>query len=281
MLKYRIISFPLLLALVFFIFFNKDIGAMLFMIVAPILVGLTVYECGLLFNLMGIQNFPSIAGLASAITVMSVLLTKTDMVIRIPILAICMIVGMIPLIMIWTFVLLHNGKIFKRMVGTFGLYASLGMSYLLLCICYKFNNNNVNLLFYLLLTAKAMDTGGYIFGLGCKTLFGNTHKIAPALSPNKSWEGFFGGLLLSVVVSMAFYCVKSFWPWYCFLLAGIFIGLASFFGDLTESGIKRMSGVKDSGSWIPGMGGIFDVFDSFIYIGPCCAVVYALTSCLN
>ena len=52
-----------------------------------------------------------------------------------------------------------------------------------------------------------------------------------------------------------------------YIILAVILGICSFFGDITESGLKRVCGVKDSGNWIPGMGGAFDVLDSFIYVG--------------
>jgi phosphatidate cytidylyltransferase len=117
---------------------------------------------------------------------------------------------------------------------------------------------------------KATDTGGYIVGTLTAKLPGGNHKIAPNISPKKSWEGLAGGMILSLAVAWAFYyfgrntCpVPLAWA----MFAGVVLSLGSFFGDLTESAIKRLCGVKDSGSFVPGMGGAFDVLDSFIYNG--------------
>ena len=105
------------------------------------------------------------------------------------------------------------------------------------------------------------------------------HKICPSISPKKSWEGTVGGLLFSVGVSLIFWKIyaeapfcrmpfqnlgTSIW-WY--ITAGVVLGIGSLAGDLTESALKRSAGVKDSGVIIPGMGGVFDVLDSFIYNG--------------
>ena len=77
-------------------------------------------------------------------------------------------------------------------------------------------------------------------------------------------------MILSLAVAWAFYyfgrntCpVPLAWA----MFAGVVLSLGSFFGDLTESAIKRLCGVKDSGSFVPGMGGAFDVLDSFLYNG--------------
>ena len=129
-------------------------------------------------------------------------------------------------------------------------------------------------LFFVMMVTKAMDTGGYICGmLSGKFLPGGNHKIVPSISPKKSWEGTVGGVVFSVGASLLFYWlfqaerygIRASVGWY--VAAGIVLALGSFAGDLTESALKRTCGVKDSGNWIPGMGGAFDVLDSFLYNG--------------
>ena len=112
-----------------------------------------------------------------------------------------------------------------------------------------------------------MDTGGYIFGmLTGKYLPGGNHKIAPAISPKKSWEGFAGGVLLTVVTACCFHWWGGLKLNWC-IVTGVVLAVGSFFGDLTESALKRRCGIKDSGNYIPGMGGALDILDSFIYNG--------------
>jgi phosphatidate cytidylyltransferase len=122
-------------------------------------------------------------------------------------------------------------------------------------------------LIFLCLVTKATDTGGYIVGTLTSKLPGGNHKIAPKVSPKKSYEGLLGGLILSVAVSLLFYrfAPETGRNWY--ILAAVVLSFGSFFGDLTESAVKRLCDIKDSGSFVPGMGGAFDVLDSFIYNG--------------
>ena len=149
--------------------------------------------------------------------------------------------------------------------GTFWRYAYIG---------------NVNFLFLVLVT-KSMDTGGYIFGLlSNKFLPGGNHKIVPSISPKKSWEGFFGGIAFSVGVALLLWkCGMQ--PFtmgvWMTVISGVVLALGSFAGDLTESALKRAAGIKDSGSIIPGMGGVFDVLDSFIFNGMLFSVLWYLS----
>jgi phosphatidate cytidylyltransferase len=92
------------------------------------------------------------------------------------------------------------------------------------------------------------------------------HKLSPRISPNKSWEGVFGGLVLSITAS----CLLTIKPlgvsWYLAILLGILIGVAAVLGDLAESLIKRQTDVKDSGQFMPGHGGLLDRVDSVLFV---------------
>ena len=108
----------------------------------------------------------------------------------------------------------------------------------------------------------AFDTGAYLAG---KT-FGKNY-IAPKLSPKKSWEGFIGGYILSFI-SLLTYCffatqnISFLWLFFVVALISIF----STAGDLFESFIKRQAGVKDSGKFLPGHGGLLDRVDSILFV---------------
>lgn len=105
------------------------------------------------------------------------------------------------------------------------------------------------------------DATAYIFG----SQFGK-HKMAPRISPNKSWEGFVGGLLGSCLTWIALYALKV-----CeislplALIGGLVCGVSGVIGDLFESRLKRAVGVKDSGNLIPGHGGLLDRSDSMLF----------------
>lgn len=113
------------------------------------------------------------------------------------------------------------------------------------------------------------DSGAYIVG----SLIGK-HKMSPKISPKKSWEGFFGGVVITILGS-----------WLLFRFCGEFFTMQSYgvgvwmilavstcvfgtIGDLIESKIKRKYGFKDSGNWIPGHGGLLDRIDSFLIAYP-------------
>ena len=125
------------------------------------------------------------------------------------------------------------------------------------------------LLFTVLFTVFADDTGAFMVG----RLIGR-HKLAPSISPGKSWEGFLGGTVLAVAVS--FFClydqgVLKIWE---SLVFGLAVAISSTLGDLFESAVKRDLGVKDSGRLLGAHGGVLDRVDSLLWAGP--AAFYAL-----
>lgn len=127
------------------------------------------------------------------------------------------------------------------------------------------------LLFVMLLVWGA-DSGAYMFG----RLFGR-RKLAPKVSPGKTWEGFIGGLCCSAVIAWGFsrlapLTVSS----ETLIICAVIATLASVLGDLTESMFKREAGIKDSGQLIPGHGGILDRIDSLTAAVPVFACLLLL-----
>lgn len=119
-----------------------------------------------------------------------------------------------------------------------------------------------NLLLLLLVCIWANDTGAYIVG----SKFGR-HRLFPSLSPKKSWEGFFGGMLFSVIASSVIMALEGIDELPMAILLGVIITIFATWGDLFESMLKRNAGVKDSGSLIPGHGGVLDRIDSLLFVG--------------
>lgn len=119
----------------------------------------------------------------------------------------------------------------------------------------------------------ATDTGAYLIGRGV-----GKHLLAPQVSPKKTIEGSIGGLLLSLVVGLLMgRWLSEVSGWFLVGLS-IVVGISAQIGDLFESALKRAAGVKDSGSLIPGHGGILDRFDSFVFALP---LVYYMVSYLQ
>ena len=102
------------------------------------------------------------------------------------------------------------------------------------------------------------DTMSYFFG----SYFGKT-KMKIKASPNKTWEGFVGGLLCSIIFSIiSFNYIQEIYPFWKTVSLGILIPIFGLIGDIYQSKIKRMAGVKDSGTILPGHGGVLDRLDS-------------------
>ena len=121
------------------------------------------------------------------------------------------------------------------------------------------------LFFFVMVTVWLADTGGYFAG----KRYGK-HALAPAVSPNKTWEGVAGGVLFASIWAIGFYWVKTpttitLFEW---LLLAVLTVAVSIVGDLFESLYKRAFSVKDSGSLLPGHGGILDRIDSLIAAVP-------------
>ena len=119
------------------------------------------------------------------------------------------------------------------------------------------------------------DTFAYIAGV----LLGK-HKMAPRLSPKKSWEGFFGGLVATVIaLSVAFHYLLE-RSWWIGALMGLVGVIAATFGDLIESALKRDFGIKDMSSFLPGHGGMLDRLDSATFTAPALWIFLELTRTL-
>jgi phosphatidate cytidylyltransferase len=110
--------------------------------------------------------------------------------------------------------------------------------------------------------SKASDIGGYFGG----SLLGRK-RIAPAVSPKKTWEGTIIGLLLSAGVAGLLHENLIGTPGFAAAI-GVLIGLASFLGDLIESGLKRWAGAKDSAALLPEFGGALDLLDGILVAAP-------------
>jgi phosphatidate cytidylyltransferase len=152
----------------------------------------------------------------------------------------------------------------RSAAGSLG-WASFGLPYLVLPIwaLYELHRLDRRLLLLLLVSVWANDSIAFLVG----SRWGR-RKLAPSLSPNKTWEGSVGGLLGSAVVAwggLVWAGIEPRWP-----ILGIFLvsGFAAQLGDLVESMLKRAAEVKDSGRIVPGHGGLLDRLDAIILAGP-------------
>ena len=118
------------------------------------------------------------------------------------------------------------------------------------------------LLLFLAVVVQGSDVLQYLWG---KTV--GRHRIAPTVSPNKTWEGFVGGVLSATALGTALWWLTPFTPWQAGVLALVSC-LLGFVGGLVMSSLKRDRGIKDFGALIPGHGGILDRMDSLIFAAP-------------
>jgi phosphatidate cytidylyltransferase len=135
----------------------------------------------------------------------------------------------------------------------------------------------------LIMVVKVGDSGAYTVG----RLFGR-HKMAPVLSPGKTWQGFGGAMVFAVLGSWIVFNVaapaishrgaSALWPetelWRV-VAYGLMVGIAGLLGDLAESLIKRDMGRKDSSPWMPGFGGVLDLLDSVLFAAPVAYLCWA------
>ena len=135
----------------------------------------------------------------------------------------------------------------------------------------------------LVLVVKLADTGAYAVG----RLLGR-HKMAPVLSPGKTWEGAAGALAMALAgawISAALVVPAvppphqvpgrpS--PWWGWIVYGCVLALLGMLGDLAESLLKREAGRKDSSTWLPGLGGVLDMLDSILLAAPAAYLFWAL-----
>lgn len=115
---------------------------------------------------------------------------------------------------------------------------------------------------YTLLIVWLADSGAYFAG----RRWGGA-RLAPAVSPGKTWAGFWGGLAVCALLAVVIAAWRGL-PWMALLAVTLVVGIYSVFGDLNESMAKRFAGVKDSGNLIPGHGGVLDRFDSLLAAAP-------------
>ncbi len=120
---------------------------------------------------------------------------------------------------------------------------------------------------YLIAITKFSDMGAYLTG----SLIGR-HQMIPHISPKKTWEGFGGALVFSLLASWGLFKLMpnqlSVLNWTHATALGLLLGFAAVIGDLAESIIKRSTGVKDSGNFLPGIGGALDLVDSLLFTAP-------------
>lgn len=146
------------------------------------------------------------------------------------------------------------------------IYVGVLMSFLVLLRTLDGGRHGFVPVISLIAVVKGGDIGAYTVG----RMFGR-HKMAPVISPGKTWEGAAGGVLFACAaswLSLRYVGGESYaagWGW---LVYGIVVGVVGMLGDLAESLLKRDAGRKDSSDWLPGFGGVLDILDSILLAAP-------------
>ena len=125
-----------------------------------------------------------------------------------------------------------------------------------------YEGRDLLLIVFLLLVAQSSDVLQYVWGKLC-----GRHKVAPAVSPSKTWEGLVGGVTSATMLGAALSWITPFETWQAALMA-LTITTMGFFGGLVMSAIKRACGAKDWGRMIEGHGGMLDRLDSVVFAAP-------------
>ncbi|HEV8719065.1 MAG TPA: phosphatidate cytidylyltransferase [Candidatus Binatia bacterium] len=167
-------------------------------------------------------------------------------------------------------VIIGETKEFLRAAGTlhWGIMTMVfGISHIAYLLVLPEANNpsarGAGLVLFLVFLTEFNDVAQYVWGkmLGRK-------RIIPKVSPNKTWEGFLGGMVTTTLLSVLLAEWLTPMTWMVAIAAGLLISNAGFIGDVTISALKRDIGLKDSGSILPGHGGILDRIDSLTYTAP-------------
>lgn len=154
------------------------------------------------------------------------------------------------------------------------VYIALPFSLMPLVLYDKTGIYDGNLLLSMLILLWCTDVGAYLLGSTLGQM--NNHRLFLSISPKKSWEGFFGGLILAVAGAIVLRAIGLFdLSMIDAIVVGVIICVFGVVGDLVESQLKRNFGVKDSGSIMPGHGGMLDRFDGALLAFPV-AIVYLI-----
>ena len=157
------------------------------------------------------------------------------------------------------------GKFSDIYTGILYIAVPLSLSNLIVFFDHGFDGH---ILLYFFLLIWSSDIGGFIFGCGLGRYF--PKKLLPGVSPKKTWVGFWGGMLCSVLTAVIIKSVFSIdaISYFHTVMLAVVMDVAGVYGDLFESQWKRYYDVKDSGLIIPGHGGLLDRFDSTIFAIP-------------
>jgi len=258
----RLISWIILVGLFCCVIFVKEIGTHILLLLFAAGAFIATYEvCGM-FEKKGYRAFKKLSAFFGALSVITVFFLPGEY---------HLLPTAVFVMICWGKLLFNNGKteLLQKIPVSLGAYLMGFLPIFFLSKIYFYNTAGAGLLLYMVAVTKSGDTFAYVTGmLSNRILKGKNHKIVPSISPKKSWEGTIGGLICSVLISFFLYNYLFKESALLAVVMGIMLFLGGFAGDLSESALKRICGVKDSGAIIPGMGGVYDLLDSFIFNAP-------------
>lgn len=264
-LKFRIISFFILIPLFLFITLSDSQAAFwLFAISAVFLCFNAVAEYLEMLSGIKKESFPFITSCFSSFAILCVLSVR-DIFVMFPLMAAFVI-------FLWIDLLFskEKEKSLDKIINSSSALLLIVLPLSFIPAIYTMYPRGGLILLFLIIVTKSGDTGAYITGtLTNKIMKTGNHKIIPSISPKKSWEGTIGGLFCSIIFSITLWSILPLE--YSFLNAmftGVVLFTGGFTGDLLESSLKRICGLKDSGDIIPGMGGVLDILDSLLINAP-------------
>lgn len=195
---------------------------------------------------------------------------------------ISIVIGLIPYALYLSYLLIRSlytdrekepTELAKTLFGQFYIAIPLSIAAFLHGSSFYFDAEGRVLLLLMLVCIWLNDTGAFIVGSSIGRI-----RLFPSLSPKKSWEGFFGGMLFSSLGAwiLIHYIAPNTISYYQAVALGALTSICATMGDLFESMLKRNAGVKDSGNIIPGHGGILDRIDSMLFVLPIVTLVYVI-----
>lgn len=270
MLKYRVITSAGILSLVAALYIWGPTP-----LVAAVVLGLTLLAVLEMVQMMTTAGYPALKWTSLGLVFLWMLgayFSSTPESI-----AVSSLPAIMPILSVWAITL---GCLFRKdqsqslpkLMGSFlsiAYVAGLMQFMFLLLKMGQGGKDGRSLLLYAILVIKFTDMGAYFVGSSV-----GKHKMIPTISPAKTWEGMIGGVVIAIGVSSLLLFLYNYqmsgiaFSWVDGLVLGFGLALLGVVGDLVESMLKRAAGVKDSGSWLKGMGGILDVLDSLIFALP-------------
>lgn len=254
MLKQRVLSAIVLIPLVALVAW---LGGWWFTTFVALYAGVTAWE---LLRLLGMNDFAQpvmwLGAPLAALLVAEGGLPQDPLRLQ-AILAVVILLGLV------TALFLNRPSAPTDLLLTLGAAIYLGMTLRFLALM-RTRPDGLRWLLVMAITVWVMDSGAYFTGRAI-----GKHKFWERISPKKTWEGFFGGLIAGAIAAalLAPFLTPG-GVWWQGALLGVVAGIAGPLGDLSESLFKRQAGAKDSSHLIPGHGGFFDRIDSFIFVAP-------------